>query len=256
MPGGVGAVNELNHNAERVSNDTSDATPIVPTPLDSQELLDAISEHPEHVLMPRPCGNCIQWRKAEECRFLGSNKPCLPCASRKSGHCTFTLGTVGRMRENEAAVLHHCLSVSNLRRLVCLRECDLAIANSLHCQVKTLYESAEACSLEISGILVELTTQEPAGDFGRAYLTDPALEDDLRLRIAALVDAEAAQVENDSGTSLQALEQVLPRSTVPGAPDPFVSTSTAGPSHLQESQDIDAAPHGEDEGEQSPEEGS
>ncbi|KAJ3487516.1 hypothetical protein NLJ89_g11704 [Agrocybe chaxingu] len=235
---------------------TSDSTPIVPTPLDGQELLDAISEHPEQVLMPRPCGNCIQRGKAAECRFLGSNKPCPQCASRKSGHCSFTLGTVGRMHENESSVLHHRLSVTNLRRLVHLRERDLSIAHSLRRQVKALYESAETCSHEISGILVKLTAQEPVGDFGRAYLTNPALEDDLRLRIAALVDAEAAQVENESGTSLHALEQVLPRSTIPGAPDPFASTSNAGAPHLQESQDVDAAPHDDDDGEQSPEEGS
>ncbi|KAJ3479330.1 hypothetical protein NLJ89_g12335 [Agrocybe chaxingu] len=160
------------------------------------------------------------------------------------------------MRENEASVLHHRLSISNLRRLVRLRERDLSIAHSLHRQVKVLYESSEACSWEISEILVEITTQEPVGDFGRAYLTNPALEDDLRLRIAALVDAEVGQVEDGSGTSLHALEQVLPRSTVPGAPDPFTSTSTAGPSHLQESQDVDAAPQDDDDGEQSPEEGS
>ncbi|KAJ3483993.1 hypothetical protein NLJ89_g12017 [Agrocybe chaxingu] len=49
---------------------TSGSTPIAPTPLDGQELLDAISEHPEQVLMPRPCGNCIQRGKAAELRIL------------------------------------------------------------------------------------------------------------------------------------------------------------------------------------------
>ncbi|KAJ3485545.1 hypothetical protein NLJ89_g11891 [Agrocybe chaxingu] len=234
---------------------TNDNISTTPAPLDGQELLDSISEHPDHVVIPRPCGNCIQRGKAKDCRFMGSNKPCQPCASRKSGHCTFAMGTLGHMRENEASVLHHRLSVSNLRRLIRLHERDLAMAYSLRRQVKSLYESAEACSLEILGILFELMEHEPISDFGRAYLTDPALEEDLRVRLSSLFAAEAASIENDAETTLHSLEQVLPHSTVPGAPDPFASTLNAGPS-LQESQDVAAVLLEEDEGEQSPEEGS